>query len=53
MRDNSTLACSATTAGSHGIALRLADRLREMVVEAPLQLLFAAFLLGIWVARRR
>jgi hypothetical protein len=38
---------------SQGIALRLAERLGEMVVKAPLQSLFGASLLGIWVARRR
>jgi hypothetical protein len=32
---------------------RLADRLRDGTVKAPLQALFAAFLLGVWVARRR
>lgn len=32
---------------------RLSERLRELTVKAPLQSLFAAFLLGIWVARRR
>jgi hypothetical protein len=34
-------------------ALRWAERLREVTVKAPLQSLFVAFLLGIWVARRR
>ncbi|MBR0793067.1 hypothetical protein JQ631_28675 [Bradyrhizobium manausense] len=29
-----------------------ADRLREITVKAPLQSLFVAFLLGVWVARR-
>ncbi|MCK1541602.1 hypothetical protein IVB12_06310 [Bradyrhizobium sp. 179] len=34
-------------------AMRLAERLREVTVKSPLQALFAAFLLGVWVARRR
>lgn len=34
-------------------ALRWAERLREVTMKAPLQSLFVAFLLGIWVARRR
>jgi hypothetical protein len=34
-------------------AMRWADWLREVTVKAPLQSLFVAFLLGIWVARRR
>ena len=38
---------------SEEITTRLADRLREVTVKAPLQALFAAFLLGVWVARRR
>ncbi|WP_314963351.1 hypothetical protein [Bradyrhizobium cosmicum] len=33
--------------------MRWADHLREMTMKAPLQSLFVAFLLGIWVARRR
>ena len=37
---------------SQEAAMRWADRLREVTVKAPLQALFAAFLLGIWVARR-
>jgi hypothetical protein len=32
---------------------RLSDRLREMTLEAPLQSLAVAFLLGILMARRR
>ncbi|WP_426612820.1 hypothetical protein [Bradyrhizobium sp. McL0616] len=31
----------------------VAERLREMTVKAPLQSLCVAFLLGVWVARRR
>lgn len=38
---------------SRQAALRLSERLREVTVKAPLQALFAAFLLGVWVARRR
>lgn len=38
---------------SQDVAMRWADRLREMTVKAPLQSLFVAFLLGVWVARRR
>ncbi|RZN12998.1 hypothetical protein [Bradyrhizobium sp. Leo121] len=38
---------------SQDAAMRWADRLREITVKAPLQSLFAAFLLGVWVARRR
>ncbi|WP_407116162.1 hypothetical protein [Bradyrhizobium sp. LMG 9283] len=38
---------------SQDAAIRWADRLREVTVKAPLQSLFVAFLLGIWVARRR
>ena len=33
-------------------AMRWADQLREVTVKAPLQSLFVAFLLGVWVARR-
>jgi hypothetical protein len=35
------------------VAMRFADQLRKLTVKAPLQALFAAFLLGVWVARRR
>ena len=38
---------------SGGFATDLAERLREITVKAPLQALFAAFLLGVWMARRR
>jgi hypothetical protein len=38
---------------SQDVAIHWAERLREMTVKAPLQSLFVAFLLGIWVARRR
>ncbi len=34
-------------------AMRWADELRKVTVKAPLQSLFVAFLLGVWVARRR
>jgi hypothetical protein len=35
------------------VAMRWAVRLRKVTVKAPLQSLFVAFLLGVWVARRR
>jgi len=38
---------------SQNAAIRWAERLRRVTVKAPLQSLFVAFLLGIWVARRR
>lgn len=38
---------------SQDAATRWADRLRKLTVNAPLQSLFVAFLLGMWVARRR
>ena len=38
---------------SQDVAMRWADRLRKVTVKAPLQSLFVAFLLGVWVARRR
>ncbi|MGL3107099.1 hypothetical protein [Bradyrhizobium sp. BR 1432] len=38
---------------SSDAAMRWAGRLREVTVKAPLQSLFVAFLLGVWVARRR
>lgn len=38
---------------SSDAAMRWADQLREVTVKAPLQSLFVAFLLGVWVARRR
>lgn len=38
---------------SQDAAIRWAERLRKAAVKAPLQSLFVAFLLGIWVARRR
>lgn len=38
---------------SQDAAIRWAERLRKTTVKAPLQSLFVAFLLGIWVARRR
>ena len=34
-------------------AMRFADELRKMTIKAPLQSLVVAFLLGVWVARRR
>jgi hypothetical protein len=45
---------SATQAGRDSDAAMVwADELREVTVKAPLQSLFVAFLLGVWVARRR
>ena len=38
---------------SQDAAMRWAEQLREMTLKAPLQSLLMAFLLGIWVARRR
>lgn len=38
---------------SQEAALRWAERLRKVTLKSPLQSLFAAFLLGMWVARRR
>jgi hypothetical protein len=38
---------------SQDAAIRWAEWLRKVTVKAPLQSLFVAFLLGIWVARRR
>jgi hypothetical protein len=40
-------------APSFEAALRWAERLRKVTVQAPLSALFVAFLLGAWVARRR
>jgi hypothetical protein len=44
---------SAKAKDAGPVALGLSERLRQMTVEAPLQSLFAAFLLGAWLARRR
>ncbi|MCK1483371.1 hypothetical protein IVB25_11700 [Bradyrhizobium sp. 193] len=38
---------------SQDAAVRWAERLREVTVKAPLQSLFVAFVLGMWVGRRR
>ena len=38
---------------SQDAAIHWAERLRKVTVKAPLQSLLVAFLLGIWVARRR
>ena len=38
---------------SDEFAMRLANRLRTLAVKAPLGSLLAAFLVGVWVARRR
>jgi|GEM_PF-2778271 len=38
---------------SSDAAMRWADQLRKVTVKAPLQSLLIAFLIGVWVARRR
>jgi hypothetical protein len=38
---------------SQDAAIRWAERLRKVTVKAPLQSLLAAFVLGMWFARRR
>ncbi|MET4331610.1 hypothetical protein ABIB80_007470 [Bradyrhizobium sp. i1.15.2] len=38
---------------SRDAAMRWVDQLREVTLKAPLQSLCVAFLLGVWVARRR
>lgn len=38
---------------SQDAALRWAERLRAIAVQAPLQSVFVAFMIGIWVGRRR
>ena len=43
----------ATPPTSQDAAVRWAERLREVTLKAPLQSLLVAFLLGIWLARRR
>lgn len=40
-------------APSRDTAMRWADELRKATVKAPLQSLLVAFLVGVWVARRR
>jgi hypothetical protein len=40
-------------APSPDTAMSWADELRKVTVKAPLQSLLVAFLLGVWVARRR
>ncbi|MGL3104932.1 hypothetical protein [Bradyrhizobium sp. BR 1432] len=42
-----------TWSRSSDAAMRWAEQLREVTVKAPLQSLFVALLLGVWVARRR
>ncbi|MDI3562402.1 hypothetical protein [Bradyrhizobium sp. Arg816] len=62
--DGTELAAGARPAGTEASArplamssqdelIRWTDRLREVTVKAPLRSLFAAFLVGLWVARRR
>jgi len=38
---------------SRQTAMRLSEQLPSMTMKAPLQSLLVAFLLGVWVARRR
>ncbi|MGY3529291.1 hypothetical protein [Bradyrhizobium sp. USDA 4452] len=38
---------------SQDVTLRWAEQLRELTRKAPLQALLVAFLIGMWVARRR
>jgi hypothetical protein len=38
---------------SSELATSFADRLRRVTLKAPLQSLFIAFMLGVWIARRR
>ncbi|MHC2252769.1 hypothetical protein ACVILK_002461 [Bradyrhizobium embrapense] len=38
---------------SQDVALRWAERLRAVAVQAPLQSVFVAFLIGIWIGHRR
>jgi hypothetical protein len=38
---------------SQDVAIIWADRLRKLTVQAPLQSLAVAFVLGMWFARRR
>jgi len=38
---------------SQDVAIAWADRLRKITVQAPLQSLAVAFVLGMWFARRR
>ena len=62
--DATELAAGARPAGSQASrrppavspqdeVMRWADRLREVTVKAPLRSLLAAFMLGVWFARRR
>jgi hypothetical protein len=51
---------SGTAAGARPLPMptkddlkRWADRLRELTVRAPLRSLLAAFVVGVWFARRR
>ena len=48
-----TSGASRRQSSSQDAAMRWADRLREVTLKAPLQSLFVAFLLGVWVAPRR
>ena len=44
---------SAKAADPHPSAAHMSEQLRKMILEAPLRSLGLAFLLGVWVARRR
>jgi hypothetical protein len=46
------MAGSANERDAHPVA-RFSEQLERMTVEAPLRSLFLAFLLGVWIARRR
>ena len=43
----------ALGSSSPDVAVRFTDQLRDVTTKAPLQSLFVAFLLGVWVGRRR
>lgn len=62
--DRTELAAGARMAGPQGSSrttaisseeevMRWVDRLRDATVKAPLRSLLAAFVLGVWLARRR
>jgi hypothetical protein len=63
--EGNTLASGARPGGESGknsrplpfdsrqTAMRLSEQLRSLTMKAPLQSLLVAFLLGVWVARRR
>ncbi len=58
--EGAELAAGGKTAGARTLAMpmeddvmRWADHLRDVAVKAPLRSLLAAFVLGVWFARRR